>query len=71
MISIKIDVLKNVQIVMEKVILSLENIKEFRDIDVKNAIKLFLRLQKLYGVIQKKNQKSGLNLWNLCLKRVL
>ncbi|SUQ46600.1 hypothetical protein CNEONATNEC26_01143 [Clostridium neonatale] len=64
MISIKIDVLKNVQIVMEKVILSLENIKEFRDINAKNAKKLFLKLQKLYGVIQKKTQKNGLNLWN-------
>ncbi|CAI3634660.1 hypothetical protein CNEONATNEC32_01911 [Clostridium neonatale] len=64
MIFIKTDVLMNVQIVMGEAILNLEDIMEYKDINVKNVTKLFLEPRKLYGAIQKNSQKNGLNLWN-------
>jgi len=65
----KIDLLIIAHIAKIKIILSLENMMEYKDIDVENVRKHFLKQQNLYILIQKSSLKNGFSLLSYSFKR--
>ena len=65
----KIDLLIIAHIAKVKIILSLENMKVYRDIDVENVRKHFPKQQNLYTLIQKSSLKNGFSLLSYSFKR--
>ena len=68
MIYIKVKNSNVVHTAKATILLNTENIKEYKDIDVKNVKKLFLIQPILYGIILKKIRTYGFNILNYSYK---